>query len=263
MISIIIVVYKSKKRLLNKFIKKLNSDHKLIIINNSDNYNFTKIYLPKNTTIIKTTNNGYGAALNEGLQKCNTKYAIISNIDISFEKKFIDKFYSLAKKINNFSILIPNHQKNKMKKNLIEVYGGEAAVMLVDVKKINNLKFDENYFLYYEETDLFFRCKINNYKVFKISNLRIAHKRSTSISSKKNNLIFLMKWHYMWSMFYYYKKNFGFYYAISKTYILILKDVVKIFYYLILIDKFNFKLRLYRLHGILTSICGIRSYKRP
>ena len=53
MISVIIVVYKSKKNLLKKFIKNLDKKNNLIIINNSKNYDFSKIKLPKKTKIIK------------------------------------------------------------------------------------------------------------------------------------------------------------------------------------------------------------------
>ena len=56
----------------------------LIIIDNSGNYDFSKIALPKKTKIIRSSNKGYGAALNLGLKYCKTKYAIISNIDVIF-----------------------------------------------------------------------------------------------------------------------------------------------------------------------------------
>ena len=121
MISVIIVVYKSKKSLLKKFIKNLNKKNKLIIINNSKNYDFSKIKLPNKTTIIKTNNKGYGSALNLALKRCETKYAIISNIDVSFKKNFFKIFYNLSKKLNDFTVLIPNHKKNKQWQRLTYV----------------------------------------------------------------------------------------------------------------------------------------------
>lgn len=262
MISVIIVVYKSKKNLLKKFIKNLDKKNKLIIINNSKNYDFSKIKLPNKTTIIKTNNNGYGSALNLALKRCETKYAIISNIDVSFKKNFFKIFYNLSKKLNNFTILIPNHKKKKLLDDFVETYDGEAATMMVDIKKILKLKFDENYFLYYEETDLFHRCKLRNFKVYKISDLRVMHKRSSSVEFKGNKN-YIMKWHYMWSMFYFYKKNFSFFYALKKTYILILKDVVMLICYFLIFDNSNFKSRYYRLYGIICSILGFKSFKRP
>ena len=262
MISVVIVVYKSKKNLLKTFIKKLDKTNRLIIINNSKNYDFSKIKLPKKTTIIKMNNNGYGSALNLALKHCKTKYAIISNIDVSFKKNFFKTFYNFSKKFKNLTILIPNHKNQKLSRDFVETYDGEAATMMVNVKKILDLKFDENYFLYYEETDLFHRCKLKNYKVFKISDLKINHKRSSSVHFKENK-DHIMKWHYMWSMFYYYKKNFDFFYALKKTYILIVKDIIMLIYYLLIFDNINFKFRFYRLYGILCSILGFKSFKRP
>ena len=263
MISVIIVVYKSKKNLLKKFIKNLDKKNNLIIINNSKNYDFSKIKLPKKTKIIKSSNRGYGAALNLGLKHCKTKYAIISNIDVIFKKNFISDFLLIAKKIKKFAILIPNHKNNNYQDELVENYDGEGATMLINVKKINKLKFDENFFLYYEETDLFFKCKKNNYKVFIINNLKIKHKRSSSISYNNNNLQFFMKWHFMWSMFYFYRKNYNFLYALKKTYLLICKDLIKLIFYMLTFDKISFKVRFYRLHGIACSIIGLKAYKRP
>ena len=263
MISVLLVIYKSDKKILNNFLKKINSKFNLIIIDNSGNYDFSNISLPKKTKIIRSANKGYGAALNFGLKSCKTKYAIISNIDVTFKKNFVLNFLTIAKKIKNFAILIPNHNKKNYRDKIIENYNGEGATMLVDVKKIKELKFDEKFFLYYEETDLFFKCKKKNYKVFIINNLKIKHKRSSSISKENYNLKLLMKWHYMWSMFYFFKKNYSYFYALKKTYIFLIKDFIKMIFYAILLDIDNSKIRLYRLHGLIVSILGFRSYKRP
>lgn len=263
MVSILLVIYKSKRKLLNSFIRGINGKFNLIIIDNSGNYDFSKIALPKKTKIIKSSNKGYGAALNLGLKYCKTKYAIISNIDVIFKKNFVLDFLLIAKRVKKFAILIPNHKNKNYRSELIENYEGEAATMLVNVKKINKLKFDENFFLYYEETDLFLKCKKNNYKVFIINNLKIKHKRSSSISYKNNNLQFFMKWHFMWSMFYFYRKNYNFLYALKKTYLLICKDLIKLIFYIITFDKIGFKVRFYRLHGIACAIIGLKAYKRP
>ena len=77
MISVILVVYKPKEKLLKKFFKRINSKNNLIIVN--INYNtLNNFNLPKKTKIINTGNNGYGAAINLALKKCKTKYALIS-----------------------------------------------------------------------------------------------------------------------------------------------------------------------------------------
>ena len=48
MITIIIVVYKSDRKKLNNILQKLSKDFKIIIIDNSSNYNFDNITINKN-----------------------------------------------------------------------------------------------------------------------------------------------------------------------------------------------------------------------
>ena len=87
MVSILLVIYKSKRKLLNSFIRRINGKFNLIIIDNSGNYDFSKIALPKKKQkLLDQVIKGYGAALNLGLKYCKTKYAIISNIDVIFKK---------------------------------------------------------------------------------------------------------------------------------------------------------------------------------
>ena len=77
MISVILVVYKPKEKLLKKFFKIINNKNNLIIVN--ANYNtLINFNLPKKTKIINTGNNGYGAAINLALEKLKTKCAFIS-----------------------------------------------------------------------------------------------------------------------------------------------------------------------------------------
>ena len=109
---------------------------------------FLKLNYQKKTKIIRSKNIGYGAAINIALKKCKTKFAIISNIDVYFEKNLINNFYKIVKKVIKFSIL-PNHSNQHFDKKIFETYEGEAATMLVNVKDIRKIKFDENFFLYF------------------------------------------------------------------------------------------------------------------
>ena len=76
MISAILVVYKTKEKLLKKFFKMINNKNNLIIVN--VNYNtLNNFNLLKKTKIINTGNNGYKATINLALKKCKTEYAFI------------------------------------------------------------------------------------------------------------------------------------------------------------------------------------------
>ena len=87
--------------------------------------------------------------------------------------------------------------------------------------------FDENFFLYYEDTDLvkrFLDKKQNIYQVpINYSNFFGSHNKlfSTTIEINRN-------WHYMWSSFYYFKKNYGFFNALFKMSGKLLSSFIKI-----------------------------------
>ena len=56
MVTIIIVVYKSDKKKILKVLKNINNNFNIIIVDNSSNYDFSKINLSKKTQIIRSQN---------------------------------------------------------------------------------------------------------------------------------------------------------------------------------------------------------------
>ena len=186
MVTIILVVYKSKKKQLNNILKKIGKKYKIIIVDNSFNYDFSRINLSKNTKVIRSKNNGNGAGINLALKECTTKYAIYSDIDVIFEKNFIYKFIKAASKIRDFSLLVPNHGKTSSNKEFLENYNSEVALMMFNLKRIKSkFFFDENFFLYFEELDLLTRFKKNNLKSYTATKLKIKHLRASSITFAK------------------------------------------------------------------------------
>lgn len=263
MVTLILVIYKTDKNKLKKLLKIIGNKYKLIIIDNSYNYNFSKVRIPKNTEIIRSKNIGNGSGINIGIKKCKTRFAIYLDIDVEFEKNFLKKFINYTKMVKNFSVLVPNHGKFKKDKKLINNYVGEASVMLYNIRVVKNLGFfDKNYFLYFEETDFLLRSKRKQFNTFLIPNLKIKHKRASSIK-KSENIDLLRSWHYMWSMFYFYKKNYTYLEALKKVSKLIIKDIIMLFFYSIILDKKNCKLRFYRLFGVISSMIGLKSFLRP
>ena len=63
MVTIIIVVYKSDKKSF-KYFKKVPDKFHVIIVDNSLDYDFTKIKLSKKTQIIRSKNIGNGGGIN-------------------------------------------------------------------------------------------------------------------------------------------------------------------------------------------------------
>ena len=264
MVTIILVVYKSNKKQLNNILKKIGKKYKIIIVDNSYNYDFSQINIGKNVKIIRSKNNGNGAGINIALKKCNTKYAIYSDIDVSFEKSFIKNFISAGNKLKNFYLLTPNHENIKSDEEFVEKYSGEAAIMLFNLKKLKTkYLFDEKFFLYFEETDLLTRFKKKKFKSYTVTKLKIKHHRASSIDENIERIVNVRSWHYMWSMFYYYKKNFGYFTALNTTINYLIKDLVMIFVYAFLFDFNKFKKRFYRIFGTISSMLGFKSFLRP
>ena len=264
MVTIIIVVYKSDKKKLLNILKKVPDKFHVIIVDNSLDYDFTKIKLSKKTQIIRSKNIGNGGGINLAVKKCKTKFAIYMDIDIKLDSNFLIKFFNISKKIRNFGILIPNHGNFQKKNSILESYEGEAAVMFYNIQNLKKLNFfDEKFFLYFEETDLLHRCKINKVKCYLIQNLKIKHNRASSIKNENYDLKCLRIWHYMWSMFYFYKKNFNYIYAVKKTYIFLIKDFIILLTTILTFNFKNAKIRFYRLYGLISSMICLKSFLRP
>ena len=208
----------------------------MILIDNSLNYDFGGLNLSKNAQVIRSSNIGNGAGINKALN-LRTNYALYMDIDVKLPNNFIYDFISFIKKINDFTILVPNHEGSKISDRIVEKYDGEASIMLFNLKKFPNEKSSMKIFFYILRIDLLLNCKKNSLKVFYLRDLSIVHERASSIDKNLSEIDNLRSWHYMWSMFYFYKKNYSFW--IRKTYMLIIKDLIMILCYLLILNKKN------------------------
>jgi len=210
-VTVVLISHKSKDLVIN-IIKKIYNKFDIIVIDNSNDLtlekqikeNYSKI------TIELINNNGYGAAINYACKLVKTKYFLVSNPDIcGLNEKNINEFSNAAKILNdNFSVLGPrfinadpkSHIQSDNKKNVEEMKFISGSCMFFK-KEIFNFfgGFDENYFLYFEESDFCLRShKIR--KNYQINNIIITHNVGTSVSTKgtdeKKNLEKLYTWHF-------------------------------------------------------------------
>jgi len=210
-VTVVIISYKSKKKIIN-LIKQISNDLKIIVIENSHDKSIKKDLsnLTRNIQLKFSENNGYGSAINLARKDVNTKYFFVLNPDIQ--------------------------------------------------------KIDENFFLYFEETDYCFRSNKNNHKIYQINSQRVYHDIGTSVETKSENeaneLKKLYIWHFIWSKFYYYKKCYSF----SIALIIFIPIILRIIFRITLASIFNNTDKkekyLVRLNGLIASIRGMQSYKR-
>ena len=128
---------------------------------------------------------------------------------------------------------------------------------------INNIFFDEKFFMYLENVDLCLRAKKDSGKLLIITNSKICHLGAQAVDNKYIEEVELSRnWHWMWSKFYFNKKHRGFFVSTLLGFTSLLGNFLKYTIYMI---TFNKKRNIYRMRmsGIINSLLGRQSWYRP
>ena len=273
-ITFVIVTYKSEK-VIYECINSLPKESNKIVIENSKNIKLKEELENKydNIEVIINENIGMGASNNIGIKRSKTKYAYIINPDVKFNNNTLENLFKAAESISDFAIIspinsdanYPNYKKSNDSKtideNIISVDYVDGFSMLINKEKIQEENFfDENFFLYLENTELCLRVKKNDQNIYIIKNSIINHMGESSIVSK--DLEYLRNWHWMWSKFYFNKKYYGHINALSKVMLNLLSGMFKYVLYSILFNAHKKKIYLMRVCGLYNSIIGKKSWYR-
>ena len=273
-ITFVIVTFKSEK-VIYECINSLPKESNKIVIENSKNIKLKEELENKydNIEVIINENIGMGASNNIGIKRSKTKYAYIINPDVKFNNNTLENLFKATESISDFAIIspinsdsnYPNYKKSNDSKtideNIISVDYVDGFSMLINKEKIQEENFfDENFFLYLENTDLCLRVKKNDQNIYIIKNSIINHLGESSIISK--DLEYLRNWHWMWSKFYFNKKYYGHINALSKVMLNLLSGIFKYVLYLILFNAHKKKIYLMRVCGLYNSIIGKKSWYR-
>lgn len=276
-LGVVLVTYNSDKKTLKNCIRNINDNIKITIVDNSsilksDDFEEQS---SKKISIIHSKNYGNGEGINIGVNYSSTKYVLYLDIDTEINEGFIEKIYEYAKKINNFAILAPkqdSHSYTYRKEDIINEYNEyfemkfvPGSIILINVDKTykNNIRFDKNIFLYWEESDFFFQCLEKGEKIYLLKSLNAKHFGDSSVEKRYSDEINLNRnWHYMWSKFYYFRKNYGYIRAYRET---CRQFISSLFKYLIYKMSKNIKNKIYkeRLSGLYNSYLGRPSSRRP
>ena len=273
-ITFVIVTFKSEKVIyecINSLPKKSNK----IVIENSKNIKLKQELENKydNIEVIINENIGMGGSNNIGIKKSKTKYAYIINPDVKFNNDTLENLFEAADSISDFAVIspisndpnYPNYKRSNdtkiINENIISVDYVDGFSMLINKEKFQEENFfDENFFLYLENTDLCLRVKKNDQNIYIIKNSIINHLGESSIVSK--DLEYLRNWHWMWSKFYFNKKHYGYLNALSKVMLNLLSGIIKYMLYSILFNSHKRKIYLMRICGLYNSIIGKKSWYR-
>ncbi len=275
-ITIIIITYKSEN-VIHNFIKDIPSTIKTIIVENSQNHELKK-EIEKNYSNISVyikKNNGVSSALNFAAEKIKTKYFLQISPDIRFNFEDLKIFFDYAKNLNDeFAALGPkflnvnkkSHKQIDAKLESGEINSIHGSCMFINKKNFDIIgKFDENFFLYFEETEYCFRAQKKGFKVYQINKIEVEAKGRSVETNKENNQKFdnILIWHFIWSKYYFSTKKRGKLISLVLFTPLLLRINLRIFLYKILKNDIYLSKYQYRLNGLIASILGKNSDLRP
>ena len=276
-VTVIIIGHKSKNLILN-YIKPIHEKFRIIIIDNSNDFDLTKIIRINypNILIKNVENDGYGAAINYGSKLVKTKYFLISNPDLTgINEDNLNKFIQVAKKLNDkFSTLGPRYEhanpktliqsNEKIEVSEFKVISG--ACMFFNKKNFDTIGgFDENFFMYFEENDFCLRS-FKIYKNYQINSIKVYHNAGNSVSydniEEKELHEHFRTWHFMWSKFYFFKKRYTLLIAFLIFLPIIFRLIIRITFHTFFGNKKQLKKYRSRWSGLFNSIVGNKSKLR-
>lgn len=289
-LSVNILTYKTNANILKKCINSIDKSIPINVIENSkffiDKSYFKKIR--KNLKIYHTgTNFGFGKGHNYGFSKTNTRYVLICNPDVIFNKDYFKNLNKLIKNDIKFHIIGSQYPKKEMFKPAYGLFDKKeinpiiksnkfglqsvdwvvGCTMLFDLKRFKTNKiFDEKYFMFYEETDLCKRVISRNGIIYSGCNLLINHLGEKSsfaaIPKYRIDYVKLRNWHLMWSSFYFTKKHKGYLYSFIIHLNSLIKNFLKYFIFKFFFQPEKSAKHLYRFLGLINSMRGKKSFFR-
>ena len=279
-LSIVIVTLKSEK-VIDDCIKSINRDVSIIVVEHSNNHSFKKKleHSYKNLKcILSKSNLGMGTGNNIGIKAAETEYVLILNPDVILEKNAIEELLLASSKLSNFTILAPLEKNfanygmfggRIVNKNLddapFKVDFVDGFAMLLNKKQLKEKAyFDENFFMYLENTDLCKRIFNNEGSIFVVPKSIVNHLAAKAVDKKfADEVEFSRNWHWIWSKFYFNKKHFGFFKAFYEGAPRYFLSMIKFIFYLLINNKKKKKIYFNRVSGFYNALLGRSSWYRP
>ena len=266
--TVVIVAFKSEKKIYHN-LDKFNASTKIIIIENSGNFNMKNTIEKKykNVEVIINKNQGYSQAINLGAKRTKSEYIFFCTPDNFIKKDIIKELENFAKVLNNnFGILAVTDKKNKVTKitkvkkpwKKIEKGIGSFFMKKKVFSKING--FDENFFLYVEDRDFVERLVKANFSFYKVP-LTFKDTKGSHDKTFNHQILVNKNWHFMWSKFYYKKKQYGYLIALLITFPYLVWASIKIIQHIN--NKKYFEIYKARINGLINGYFLKKAWFRP
>ena len=290
-LTVNILTYRTNEEILKNCILSIDKSVKINLIENSTklkNQLFFKKLNPNIKVFCTGKNLGYAAGHNFGLKNVKTKYVLILNPDLICKENYFKNIQKYLNNVSEYSIIGSQYEERKMNKPAYGLFDVKTnnndlpinenylqkvdwvvgCSMLINLEKFNSRNlFDENFFLFFEETDLCKQIKLTGGNIYSSKALIIDHfgEKGSFATDKNNELeyIKLRNWHLMWSSFYYYKKNNNYFFALKNSLGSLIRSIFKTIFYSIVFNKLERTKYFYRFLGLYNSMLGNKSWYRP
>jgi len=223
--------------------------------------------------VIKNRNTGYGRGANLGFAAATTPYVLLVNPDVVISKASIDAMLKALEANPQLGItsgrMYHTGGTNKCYEReymfdasgLAKVDWVVGALMLIRtdaLKKVGG--FDENIFLFYEETDLCRRFAKAGYGLAVVRDAEAEHEAGTS-SPPSDKVLMIKAWHSSWSKAYFHHKHFSKAVFFKKTIARVIRASSKTLFAMITGDRHGRIKNSYELKGTLAYLRGADAFE--
>lgn len=213
MLTIIIVSYNSAQTLVQCQSELLSSTSFPVVVADNASSDSSAEMLEARFPAIRVMrmeqNIGYGRAANRALAEIKTPYAFLLNPDLQADVASVQAMLDFAVRHSEVAslfapaVVAKDHQRcGAISREW--VIGAAMFFKMADFEKLGF--FDENIFLFSEETDLCKRLVTSGHKILLNSDVYIHHLKGQS-STPNPKVEALKNWHRGWSKMYYLKKH--------------------------------------------------------
>ena len=146
-ITFVIVSFKSD-HIIERCIKSINPNIKIIIVENSGNFH-TKNYLENKflnvEVIIAKKNLGYGAPIKQGVSMARGKYMFIQFSDTEYDHRVSLKMFRISEKYNADAVFGSRLKNMSFKQKLIAIKNKPAFLATILITKMYNIFYKKNF----------------------------------------------------------------------------------------------------------------------
>ncbi|MBD3380388.1 MAG: glycosyltransferase [Candidatus Omnitrophica bacterium] len=229
-LTVCIITYNSAEylgRLLESIGSSSIKHTSLLIIDNASEDGTPEIarnFPMEKEMVVLDKNEGHSRAANIAIDRCNTRFLVLLDHDTVLDEKMLEVLHdqALEDRETDFAVFAPRiidkgrneiyhggymHFIGKTITNRKEISEGETGMIgstapLIDLEKLpENIRFDEEMFIYWNDADFFYRMRKNGLKIKYVPEAVVYHFEGTKDYSHRSGAS------YSWKRAYYLIRN--------------------------------------------------------